>query len=409
MATFSSTTFNAAGYLAFRPSYPTWVYQLIAQYHATARVDARTVLAAQRGSLPSALTHPPPLASGVRWARALDVGCGPGIGSLPLLAYFDSVTAVDPSKKMIDQALRDPLDPALPDPVRPQPLLSGSNTAAVTGAPPRSKLGSISYLVDDALSLSNYLGQFGVHGGIPVPEEAQVDLIVAFQAAHWFTPYSTMWETFNKVLRPGGSVVFVIYSEFYLPEYPALTRLITQYTQGKPWPDQEDGLGPYWEPGRQILNNGMIDLPAPWAGEPRDDASLWDKSSFVRRVFSNASGTATTPRWPAQTSPAPEAEGARGGAPVPEEDLAAASELTMSKPADWDTLRGYLTTFSSLHNFKRDQPDDAQNHGGIIERFLRRLQTAMLTEARAAKPSASLPETFTLQWPVHIVAVKKCS
>ncbi|TXT05962.1 hypothetical protein VHUM_03723 [Vanrija humicola] len=74
MAQFAKTTFDAAGYLASRPTYPERAYDLILAYHRL---------------------------RGGRTSHALDLGCGPGFMALNLAPHFDRVTGLDPSSKMV--------------------------------------------------------------------------------------------------------------------------------------------------------------------------------------------------------------------------------------------------------------------------------------------------------------------
>jgi hypothetical protein len=52
-----------------------------------------------------------------------------------------------------------------------------------------------------------------------------------------------------------------IYSDFRLPQYPSLSSIITQYSQGS---DAVDSIGPYAQrPGRTIVDNHLVDIPDP--------------------------------------------------------------------------------------------------------------------------------------------------
>lgn len=123
MSQFAKASFDAAAYLACRPTYGSPAaspfYKLTYRYHAR-----------RGGSL----------------GRALDVGCGPGFIAQQLAAQFERVTAVDPSAKMVAVGL--------------QPEAAGR-------AP-------IDYHVGSAEDLS-------------MLEASSVDLVTAGQAAHWFT------------------------------------------------------------------------------------------------------------------------------------------------------------------------------------------------------------------------------
>ncbi|WYZ45989.1 hypothetical protein EsH8_IX_000214 [Colletotrichum jinshuiense] len=76
MSVFARSTFSAAGYAAFRPSYPASLFKTVLAYHN------------------------PASSSGT----ALDLGCGHGLISRELSPHFGKVLAIDPSAGMVKQA-----------------------------------------------------------------------------------------------------------------------------------------------------------------------------------------------------------------------------------------------------------------------------------------------------------------
>ncbi len=104
----------------------------------------------------------------VRGADVVDLGCGTGLSTQPLLDRGCRVVGVDPDVGMLARARR---------------LLAG-DVRLVAGRAEQ----------------------------IPLPEAA-ADVVVAAQAAHWFSEPEAS-EEIARVLRPGGSVV-------YLWKYPA--------------------------------------------------------------------------------------------------------------------------------------------------------------------------------------------
>ncbi|KAI8179226.1 hypothetical protein K4K51_003805 [Colletotrichum sp. SAR 10_75] len=76
MSVFARSTFNAAGYAAFRPSYPASLYKTILGYHNAKSSNG----------------------------TALDLGCGHGLISRELAPHFSKVIAIDPSANMVKQA-----------------------------------------------------------------------------------------------------------------------------------------------------------------------------------------------------------------------------------------------------------------------------------------------------------------
>lgn len=70
----SKSSFSAASYATFRPSYPPSLYEKVLEYH--------------RGKRQS----------------CIDLGCGHGVVARAMLQHFDSVLGIDPSGRMIEQA-----------------------------------------------------------------------------------------------------------------------------------------------------------------------------------------------------------------------------------------------------------------------------------------------------------------
>ncbi|EFQ32127.1 methyltransferase domain-containing protein [Colletotrichum graminicola] len=85
MSVFARSTFSAAGYAAFRPSYPASLFKMLLAYHK------------------------PSSANGT----ALDLGCGHGVIARELAPHFGRVMAVDPSAGMVKQASESTRDPKI--------------------------------------------------------------------------------------------------------------------------------------------------------------------------------------------------------------------------------------------------------------------------------------------------------
>ncbi|KAL0930487.1 ubie coq5 [Colletotrichum truncatum] len=85
MSVFARSSFSAAGYAAFRPSYPASLYQTILAYRNTKSATG----------------------------TALDLGCGHGLISRELSPHFGKVIAIDPSAGMIKQASESTKDPKI--------------------------------------------------------------------------------------------------------------------------------------------------------------------------------------------------------------------------------------------------------------------------------------------------------
>ncbi|KAJ7247623.1 hypothetical protein B0H12DRAFT_1124752 [Mycena haematopus] len=194
-------------------------------------------------------------------------------------------------------------------------------------------------------------------------EDQSVDMVVTAQAAHWFD-WHRLWPELSRVLRHGGTVAFWVYSDFRLPQYPHLTPLITEYTQGS---DPVTSIGPYWEPGRRIVNNHLLDITAPPSG--------WD--DLTRVFFTGA-------HYP----------------DLPQPHL----EPIMRKTMTWGDLHGYLNTFSALHNYHETFPEDLErSDGDILTRFVRSLMAA----AEVPEGPEGEAQEVEVEWPLALVVVRK--
>ncbi|XP_047211566.1 putative methyltransferase DDB_G0268948 [Girardinichthys multiradiatus] len=117
---------------------------------------------------------------------AVDVGCGPGQGTVLLASYFTKVVGTDISQAMVERAL------------------AKSN-------PP-----NISYRQCPAEELPFTSGQ--------------VDLVTAMTAAHWFDRPRFLQEA-NRVLRPGGCLALLSYSMDMNLEYGDVSDTLNDICQ----------------------------------------------------------------------------------------------------------------------------------------------------------------------------------
>ncbi|NWU98058.1 TMT1 methyltransferase, partial [Upupa epops] len=113
----------------------------------------------------------------------VDVGCGSGQGTRFLAEHFKKVVGTDISEAQIQEA-KDA--PSLPN---------------------------VSYLVCPAEKLPF--------------EDASVDLLTSFTAAHWFDTEKFMREA-NRVLKPGGCVAISTYTVDMSPRYGNCSEKLTK-------------------------------------------------------------------------------------------------------------------------------------------------------------------------------------
>jgi len=268
-----------------------------------------------------------------KWA--IDLGCGPGQMARSLATWpqapFEKVLGVDPGQGMITRASSVPLG--------------------------RDSL-PIEYTVGDAEHC---------HWCPP----GQASLVVAVQAAHWFN-HPAAYRELNGILTPNGTLAYLGYGEFYLPEHPQSTPLIRRYMREK--------LGPYWEPGRRFVDNEYEGIPFP-SGEE----STWDTTSFHKIKY--VDDPIQVPAfWPAAPDDVQQKS-------IPTERHPVAMERLWNR----QELQGYLGTFSASHTFDERHPSNQS----VAQTFGQELWASTNLE--------SDDEKVTVRWPLTVLTMKKSS
>jgi SAM-dependent methyltransferase len=118
----------------------------------------------------------------------------------------------------------------------------------------------------------------GVHYAVAVAEEpplpnASVGLVTVAQALHWFDR-ARFWREVLRVLVNGGAIAVWSYHGFHVT--PEVEAVIHRYYQ--------EIVGPYWPPGRSIVEQGYGALEFPFAEETPPRFLLekrWDLASLM--------------------------------------------------------------------------------------------------------------------------------
>ena len=139
---------------------------------------------------------------------AVDVACGTGQATLPLVRRFERVVGVDASAELIRKA---PADAGIEWKVA---------RAEATGLP-----------------------------------AASADLVVAAQAAHWFD-HDAFAREVKRILKPGGVVVVWCYGLFHFSRHPGIEGALRHF--------HDAVVGPYWPPERAYIEEGYRRLPFPF-------------------------------------------------------------------------------------------------------------------------------------------------
>jgi len=171
-------TEQAAFYSRYRQVYPSTVHGKILNFLAATSAanlvqDKNRVKAGKLSMLESIQTDVNENIMEKKYKLALDVGCGPGQGTLPLCQHFESVIGMDTSEAQIKQAK----------------LKVGQGQMGE---------GNVTFRVGDAEDLS-FLA------------DNSVDLITVATAIHWFDVERFCAEC-HRVLRPGGVLAAYCYS-----------------------------------------------------------------------------------------------------------------------------------------------------------------------------------------------------
>ena len=135
MSTFSKTNFKSLNYNSFRPHYPPSFYQILSKY----------------------IQEPIPV------SNTIDLGCGTGVASYPLLNISHNVIGLDLSPNMVDTA---------------NSLIS--KNLEQLGINDTSRIKFIRGAVEDFVKQSNDIGKY--------------DLITAAQCIHWFQDYKLFFK-----------------------------------------------------------------------------------------------------------------------------------------------------------------------------------------------------------------------
>jgi SAM-dependent methyltransferase len=150
----------------------------------------------------------------------LDLGSGHGLIARALAPSFDQIIATDPSANMVAQATRQTSDHF--------PNVTFRQASAEVGIEPFA----------DTVK--------------------QVDMVVSGQAAHWFD-FAKVWPQLSRSIRPGGTLAVWCYKDHVFVDYPKASKVFIEWIYGP----SKDRLGPYWEPGRQLVRDNYAAIKPP--------------------------------------------------------------------------------------------------------------------------------------------------
>lgn len=273
MTTFAKSGFRSLNYNSFRPHYPPSFYKLLVDY-----------------------------AGKERFSNTIDLGCGTGVATFPLLNISDKVTGLDLSPLMIDGANK----------LKSQRLKE-------LGIEDESRIDFQVSAVED----------------FEAPPES-FDLIACAECIHWFGDYDAFFASAARQLKKGGVLAYWYYVD------PVVVDFEGPYDQSRSKLEIKDAamqlyrklvyhdpqyLGPHWEqPGRFILQNFLVET------DKHIPYSLF-KDVKINKYIPTSDGTKK----------------------YTDQDL----QLKREKITLMD-FRNYISTYSSFHNFRDKTGQDAE-------------------------------------------------
>jgi SAM-dependent methyltransferase len=296
MSTFSKTNFKTLNYNTFRPKYPPSFYKLLSQY-ATKGDEAKLPL-----------------------KKSIDLGCGTGVATYPLLNISQQVIGLDLSSKMIEIAN------SLVEENTGNLGIDKSRILYKTG-------GAEDFLQDKSSSV----------------EPGSIDLITAAQCIHWFQDFPKFFKNCHKILKLGGTLSYFFYLDPIIVDYHNPGQLDVDFDVKLPILHQaqklynqyiyEDPayLGPHWEqPGRDILKHLCKQVNEVIPLELYEDITI---NTFLPDIDSGK---------------------------VDASDLDLDLNRKNITPGE---LINYLSTYSSYHNFKEKTGDKIDVFGKLLQEF----------------------------------------
>lgn len=286
MTTFAKSGFRSLNYNSFRPHYPPSFYKVLFDY-----VQKDTV------------------------ANTIDLGCGTGAGTFPLLNYSEKVVGLDLSPVMIETANK-----------------LKSERLAQMGLSDESRISFGVSAVED----------------FDAPPES-FDLITCAECIHWFRDYDKFFTSAASQLKPGGVLAYWYYVDpvvvnFEGPYDTTRTREEIRLEAAKLYNklvyNDAEFLGPCWEqPGRGILQRYLVEVDGHIPGDLYEDAVIRKYSPSLDGVDAHT-----------------------------EKDL-----ILQRKGITIGDFRNYISTYSAFHNFRDKTGKDKEFLDFFEDQFVEQL------------------------------------
>lgn len=207
MSTFAKSGFRSLNYNSFRPHYPPSFYKILVDYVGSLQV-----------------------------ADTIDLGCGTGVATFPLLNISKNVVGLDLSPLMIETANK----------------LKAERLKEM-GIADESRISFSVSAVED----------------FEAPAES-FDLITAAECIHWFKDYDKFFAAAARQLKPGGTLAYWYYVDPVIVGFsgpykkdldPVAVKDKAMQLYRKFAYEDPKYLGLHWErPGRSYLQNFLVEV-----------------------------------------------------------------------------------------------------------------------------------------------------
>ncbi|GMG43352.1 unnamed protein product [Ambrosiozyma monospora] len=219
MTSFSDPSYSANNYLQFRPTYPTAFNNLLLDYHF------------KRGSFSE--DEDQKVTTAPKLDKLLDIGCGPGEGSIPLLPHVNKkIVANDMSPVMLANVQ--------------QNYKLTVETFAINANLQFSYLGGSA---DDILQLLKEQERQD-HETHSTDDVGDFDMVVSAETVHWLKP-ARFLDNISTLLKGDqlGTLAYFGYVDPVFVGYPEADAIYDEIVY-----ESAMYLGPYWQmPGRAKL------------------------------------------------------------------------------------------------------------------------------------------------------------
>lgn len=168
------------------------------------------------------------------------------------------------------------------------------------------------------------------------------------------------------------------------PHHTHLNEIISHHSRSS------DTLGPYWQPGRKVVEGLLDAVPFQITPSPPKRLSLAGSTFIPDRIEEPLLDQVEDTTWDPSSAVRLK--------------IMDGKEWLMTKTFTMRSLEGYLRTWSALHAYHEAHPEDAarkgkgQTEGDIVDRLVRQVAEEMGKDAE---------EEFEAGWPLVLMMIKK--